>query len=261
MSKSDAARRGGLARQAKYGDLGTPEGRRLGGLRSLITHKKSNTGFNTLKKIRLPRYSERLAELFGILAGDGHVGKYQVSMTTNAETDIDHAKFVQKLFIALFKTDAHISRRKSAKAVVVVLSSKIASEFFEKQGLTRGNKVAAQLEVPEWIRKNKKFSTAFVRGLFDTDGSVYVDTHVIRGRLYRNIGLAFTNRSIPLLSFFKNVLETLEFHPTQKTKCVVFLRREAEVYKYFDIVGSSNSKHLDKLQAYQREKGRVPKRS
>lgn len=261
MSKREAGRLGGLARQIKHGNLGTPEGRRLGGLRSLYTHKKNNTGFNILRNVDLPKYSIQLAEMFGILAGDGHVGKYQVSMTTNSETDIKHARHVQKLFEDLFHVPVNISKRKDSKAVVVVVSSKQIADFCVKHGLTRGNKVSAQLDVPQWVQKNKKFSTAFVRGLLDTDGSVYVDVHNIRGKEYRNVGMAFTNRSAPLLSFFKRTLESHGFHPTQKTKYIVFLRREAEVFRYFDIVGSSNSKHLDKLHAYQKEKGRVPKRS
>lgn len=261
MSKREVGRLGGLARQAKHGNLGTPEGRRLGGLRSQSTHKKNNTGFIILRNVDLPKYSVQLAETFGILAGDGHIGLYQVSVTTNSETDIKHAQYVQKLFENLFHVPVHMAKRKDSKAVVVVMSSKQIADFCVKHGLTRGNKVRAQLDVPPWIQKNKKFSTAFVRGLFDTDGSVYVDVHNIRGKEYRNIGIAFTNRSVPLLSFFKRTLELYGFHPTQKTKYIVFLRREAEVFRYFDVLGSSNSKHLDKLHAYQQEKGRVPKRS
>jgi DNA-binding transcriptional regulator WhiA len=202
----------------------------------------------------LPHHSGDLAELFGILAGDGHVGAYQISMTTNALTDIEHALYVQKLFDRLFHASSHITKRKTANAVVVVLSSRKVSEFLCKHGLVRGNKVHKQLAIPEWIQKNSKYSIACVRGLFDTDGSVYVDAHTIRGKKYFNIGLAFTNRSIPLLTFFKETLEKMGFHPTKKTKDVVFLRREAEIIRYFDLVGSSNQKHLNKFHAYRIKK-------
>lgn len=254
MSKSEVGRLGGLARQSKYGNPGTSEGRRLGGLRSQITHRTNKTGFNTLKKVHLPRYSVALAELFGILAGDGHVGEYQVSMTTNARTDAQHAYYVQKLFLKLFHISSNISKRKTSNALVVVLSSKKVCDFLCVHGLVRGNKVQMQLDAPLWVRGNEKYRTVFLRGLFDTDGSVYVDVHKINGVTYHNIGMAFTNRSTPLLLFFKTTLELLGFHPTQKTKYIVFLRREAEVRRYFDLIGSSNQKHLDRLRRYIKRK-------
>lgn len=257
ISKSDAGRLGGLARQAKYGNPGTSEGRRLGGLHSQATHRKNKTGFTLLKNVRKPRRSRKLAEIFGILAGDGHVGLYQVSMTTNARTDRQHALYVQKLLAELFRTDVSITKRKTSNAVVVVLSSRQASDFFVSNGLVQGNKVHAQLGVPTWIQNNTAYSRAFTRGLFDTDGSVYVDLHRINGRVYQNIGLAFTNKSKPLLAFFKCALETLGLHPTQKTESVVFLRREIEVCRYFDLIGSSNQKHIGKFHMYMKRKGRV----
>lgn len=261
LTKSEAARLGGLARQAKYGNLGTEKGRSLGGLRSQITHSKKNTGFYILKKIQLPKRSKKLAELCGILAGDGHVGVYQTSMTTNSLTDVQHALYVQKLFEGLFKISASIIKKKSCNAVVVVISSKTVCQFLSSLGLTSGNKVHAQLDVPSWICKNKSFRKAFLRGLFDTDGCVYVDNHTVKGKLYRNIGIAFTNRSLPFLSFFKSTLELSGFHPTQKSRFIVFLRRESEILRYFEHVGSSNQKHLHKLDEYLKQKGRVPKRS
>lgn len=246
-TKSEAGRIGGLARQARYGDLGTPEGRRLGGLRSQATHKKHTTGFNLLKKVKLPKYSVALAELCGILAGDGHVGTYQVSMTTNARTDKQHARHVQTLFTEIFQIRATIAKRSDSNAVVVVASSKVLCDFFKKIGLTQGNKVLEQLPIPKWVELNTFYAQAFVRGLFDTDGCVYSDTHVIREKTYKNIGIAFVNRSLPLLGFFKNTIESLGLHPTQKTKYTVFLRRKKDIVRYFEIIGSSNEKHLKRF--------------
>lgn len=67
----EAASKGGLARQMMYGDLGTPEGRRRGGLASVPTNKNNITKFVKRKIITYPRNSEQLAELMGVLIGDG----------------------------------------------------------------------------------------------------------------------------------------------------------------------------------------------
>src|SRR3989344_6556012 len=103
LTKSEAARIGGLVRQKMYGDLGTPEGRAKGGMNSLATHKRLKTGFKLLRTIRFPRPSARLAEFLGIIMGDGHVGKYQVTFCTNSITDSQHAKYVYELARSLFR--------------------------------------------------------------------------------------------------------------------------------------------------------------
>jgi len=38
-----------------------------------------------------------------------------------------------------------------------------------------GSKERQQISVPSWIKNNKKYSTLCLRGLFETDGSVYMD--------------------------------------------------------------------------------------
>ena len=123
--------------------------------------------------------------------------------------------------------------------------------------MIRGNKVTSQLRTPLWIRSRWGYQLAFLRGLFDTDGCVYVDAHKINGRTYNNVGMAFTNRSLPLLADFKGYLERMGLHPTQKTKYTVFLRRERDIQRYFAVVGSSNPKHLRKISVYFSLKGGV----
>ena len=107
---------GGRARIRLYGNPGTIKGRRLGGLTSLKTHARLNTGFKLLKEVPMPRHSARLAELIGILMGDGHVGKYQVSIVTHSETDQEHLLYVRELFKDLFPAvSIRITKRKNKK--------------------------------------------------------------------------------------------------------------------------------------------------
>lgn len=250
MKKLDPARKGGLARIQLHGNPGTAAGRRLGGLRSVAKQKKGKTGFTLLRQITPPRGSPELAELCGILAGDGHIGEYQISVTTNSETDLEHAKYVQRLFTKLFKIPVSFSVRKKQNACVVYVSSKEISNFLVRKGMVRGNKIAGALSTPTWVRARKSYTIAFIRGLFDTDGCVYTDSHKIRGRVYKNLGMAFTNRCTPLLSDFKNSLEDLGLHPTQKTSFTVFLRREKDIRQYFAQIGSANPKHTEKVAYY-----------
>src|SRR3989344_38781 len=241
---------GGIARIRLHGNPGTPEGRRLGGIRSLKTHQARKTGFRLLRRIKFPSSSAQLAELLGILAGDGHIGEYQTTITTNSITDIQHAHYTQKLLEELFRVPVSLTFRKGKKACVVVVSSKEITRFLVTKGMKIGHKIRGGLRMPAWIRSRKKYRMAFVRGLFDTDGCVYVDTHHIKGKGYRNMGMAFTNRSLPLLIDFKEALESYGLHPTQKTKYTLFLRRKEDIRRYFGVIGSSNPKHAEKVLAY-----------
>ncbi|MHB8860327.1 MAG: LAGLIDADG family homing endonuclease [Minisyncoccota bacterium] len=240
-------RKGGLIRNALRGNPGTPDGRRKGGLHSIPTHIKNKSGFKVLKPITTPRNSARLAELIGIFMGDGHVGPYQATVVTNSETDFNHALFIKALIEDLFKVTVSLRTRKEKKSCELIISSKSVCDFLVNQGIPKGNKIKLGMHIPEWIRTNTLYRKAFIRGLFDTDGCVYVDTHVYKQKIYKNLGMAFANQSLPLLYMFKESLESFGLNPTQKTEFRVFLRRREDIERYFDLVGSSNEKHFNKV--------------
>lgn len=243
-------RKGGLARFALHGNPGTPEGRRLGGLNSIRTHNKSKTGFRVLKSISIPQPSARLAELIGIFMGDGHVGLYQASVVTNSATDYQHALYIKALIEELFRIQVRLSSRRGKNACTVTVSSKLVCNFLTRQGIPQGNKITLGVRIPKWIQKKPFYRKAFICGLFDTDGCVYLDVHRSGQKVYKNLGMAFANQSLPLICFFKESLELFGLHPTQKTKFRVFLRRKEDIRNYFDLVGSSNEKHIKKVRQY-----------
>ncbi len=247
LSRSHLGRTGGLARIEKRGNPGTPAGRRLGGLHSLKTHRALETRFKLLRKVTFPKRSAELAEMIGIFMGDGHMGEYQSTIVTNSETDLGHAKYIRNLIEGLFNMSVSFRIRPDRKACVLVVSSKEFCRYLRQQGMT-GNKVRHGVTIPEWIKRNDEYANVFIRGLFDTDGCVFLDTHRIKGRIYHHLGMAFTNRTLSLLSYFKTRLEALGLHPTQKTPFTVFLRREEEIRRYFELIGTSNPKHTSRFQ-------------
>lgn len=152
--------------------------------------------------------------------------------------------------------------RRGKNAVDVILSRVAVVQFLQERGLSVGDKVKHQVDVPKWIKGNKTLELSCLRGLFDTDGCFYVDKHTIKGKVYLNCGMNFTNHSLPLLYFFKQTLIERGYHPTQHTKFSVFLRKEDEVLRYLEDIGTSNKKILHRSKKYFTEKyGRVPKRS
>ncbi len=216
------------------------------------------------KNIVLPSLSADLAEFVGILLGDGGMSRHQITITLHWEDDREFLVFVRNLCARLFALELKIVRRPKSNVGLVTISRIALVEFFLKMNLVVGNKVRQQVQVPLWIQDNAEYAKRCVRGLIDTDGCFYIDRHRSPNKEYAHAGIAFTNRSIPLLTFVKENLTKYGFHPTHKTPYTIFLRRGNEIDRYFKEIGSSNPKHFKKYQKYailRDTNGGVPKRS
>ena len=112
--------------------------------------------------------------------------------------------------------------------------------------------------MPVWISQNRDYQKAFLRGLFDTDGCVYLDRHIIKGKTYRNIGWTFTSRADTLRAEVYEALITLGFSPTLTAPHhSIFLRRKNDIGKYFEEIGTHNKKHRDRYQSFLNQRGDV----
>ena len=246
-----AAKKGAYRRMELYGNLGTPEGRRKGGLNSIKKHQQDkNSNFKKLKSINRPQNKEKLAELMGILIGDGHLSEYQVGITTNSKTDMGHALFTKSLIEELFGISVNLKIKKGENTVNILAYSRNLVLLLNRNGMPIGNKIKNNVSIPSWILKNNLHQKAFIRGLFDTDGCVYIDTHKIRGKSYKHYGWTITSYADKLKDGVIEVLKHLEFNPTnKKTQKSIFLRRQKEVASYFREIGTNNPKHLGRFNA------------
>lgn len=221
---------------------------------------KKHPIINVFSPIDFPKKSVKLAEFVGILLGDGGVTKGQITITLNKTDDKEFAAYVHNLIRQLFGVTPSVYKRKGENTVSIVVSRSRAVKFFNDMGIPIGGKVRQQTGVPSWIKASREFTKFCLRGLFDTDGCFYVDKHRYKEKIYHNCAMNFTNRSLPILSFFKENTQQLGFHPTHNTRFSVCMRREQEIRAYFQQVGSSNPKHLKKLREYLRSRyGEVPK--
>lgn len=246
----EAARKGAAARYLKYGNLATPDGRKKGGLNSLRSPKLRATNFKFRKEINLPRKSKELAEIIGILIGDGGISNFQVKVTLGLEKDKDYAFFVKSSFENFFGVSASLIETKKDSTIEVVVSSRALVEFLVNCGLPIGNKIKQAIDIPIWIKNNIKWARSCLRGIFDTDGCVYLDTHKSKSGLYKSINVAFTSASPKLLVSISEILESEGLMPTITSKWSIRLRRSKEVVNFFEIIGSNNQKHLGRYRRF-----------
>ncbi len=251
-SVKKAAKKGGRAVYKKYGRVGGSETERLKSWYEWWNTKGKFNHYPIFEKlpIREPKKSAALAEFVGIILGDGGITKHQVTITLHHIDDKAYGKFVAKLIKNLFGITPSIYH--SVKYSVnnyVVSRSRLVEFCTQKLGLKMGNKVKHQIDIPSWIKENRKFYIACVRGLVDTDGSVFTHRYKVNKKQYAYKKLDFCSMSAPLRNSVYSILKEIELHPRLKRNKIVRLNSIRDMERYFSIVGTHNPKHLKRYTA------------
>lgn len=195
------------------------------------------------REISIPRKSSSLAELIGIIMGDGGLSTYQLTISLNRDTDRLFASFVIARLRELFSVRPQVSNPKDSNVLRITVSRKALVDHLHTLGLPVGHKIRHQLDIPDWIKRNQVYARACVRGLVDTDGCVVIHRYHSKNRFYSYKKLTFTSASRRLLESVALVLETNSMHPRIAGKSV-WLDSAADLSRYFKVIGSSNPKHL-----------------
>lgn len=118
-----------------------------------------------------------------------------------------------------------IHHLKSSEAIQIVVYSIELVDKLVELGLETGNKVKNQVGVPKWLKNNEEYSRACLRGLIDTDGTIYRQN--IDGRLI----IQFKNHSLQLIQDFKTMCSLLDIETSSGGKKVIQVARQPEVKK------------------------------
>lgn len=196
-----------------------------------------------LKKINIPKKDRELAEFVGIMMGDGGVAPYHISITLNSETDKSYAIFVKRLITKLFGVKPKIYKDPHVKALDIVVHRKSLVEFCKNIGLKIGNKIKQGLDIPGWILSNTEFTKSCIKGLVDTDGSLFIHSYKVKDKVYFYPKLSFTSASQSLIKSVRKALIKLGFNARiSKSGKDVLIESKGDVGKYLQIIGSSNEK-------------------
>lgn len=247
VQKSHAGRLGGKAQWVKNRAIGTLDDKRKGGHASFNKRKDTQNDIFTKHTIRKPVPSVDLAEFLGIMIGDGGITKYQASIALNMRDDEAYAVYVRKLASQLFGIPATKVDRRKANCTVINLSSIELVHYLNTLGLPTGDKIRAGLDIPSWIKTEQELVKACLRGIFDTDGSIFLETHNIRERVYSYPRMSFVSASEPLRESICDALQRLGFDARIHMERSVNLERFTDIEKYFRMIGSSNPKHLSRF--------------
>ncbi len=211
------------------------------------------------KQINIPEKNENLAEFIGIMLGDGNIyvnekyKAYQVKIVGDFYKDFIYLNnYVKKLIINNFSISPIFYKRKRDNGLDIKLNSINLVKSLLDLGLKSGDKIKNQVTIPDWIYKKEKYLVSCIRGLFDTDGSVYELLPNWPG-LFQ---ITFTNKNMTLLQDTRKALLKLKIKVSNISNLNskdstprIYITKKEEIKKFLRKVGFSNPKHLNKLKS------------
>ncbi len=198
--------------------------------------------------------NRELAELVGVLLGDGSLGvysskvngknkiQYRIKITLNSEKDRDYSGYIIRLMTVIFKQKPLIYKRKGENTLDIYLLGRKHLNYLIKQGLVLA---------PKWDRAliPKRFlhpplDKLVLRGYMDTDGCIAVVNN--NGIRYPRIEMKICPS--PMQQQLIEIMASNRFQPQvnhlERGKVRVVLAGKEKLRKWFDNIGFSNERNL-----------------
>lgn len=213
-----------------------------------------------------PKKSKELAELMGIIFGDGCITifkrkdknsiDYNLTISGHSVEDREYlTSYVSSLIEHIFNVKPKVKYAKTRKAMFLRVVSKPIVLFLVSRGAQQSPKT--NLVPPSWILSNKSYMRFFVRGLMDTDGSLAIKKRYREYPYYPTIKICSKDKSLilPISEYLKslnfNVCCYLETDNKRGNKIhklsLIILNGKKELFLWLKKIGLSNPKHYNKI--------------
>ncbi|MCC6260137.1 MAG: hypothetical protein IT311_04675, partial [Anaerolineales bacterium] len=145
---------------------------------------------------------EEFAFFLGYLAGDGFVAKHEADHRIGVS--VAHSSYLMEempnLLERLFNVNVHKMQKLNDRSVTFVIDNAAVKEFLQMNGLDK--KSSREVSVPRLIRQSpKNIVGAFLRGLFEADGSIthgYPTLGTSSSRLAREVSTLLIGLGCPV---------------------------------------------------------------
>ena len=222
--------------------------------------------------LMIVKRNKNTAELVGLSFGDGgltyrkNTNRLRFQLRGHLIEDKEHYDeyiipvFNKEIMIPIFDRAVGIVFNKNKGFYgLAVESTKIEKEL-NYLGISSG--VKKKLPIPDWIKDSKTYTKGFLRGFFDTDGSVSCQRNysIKDNQFHTQIRIYLACCSKNLMEQIYNSLLSLNFKcifvesKRQKWKdyYVVKLSGGIQVKRWFEIIGSKNPKQVTKYQIWKK---------
>lgn len=169
--------------------------------------------------------SNNLAELVGVILGDGNIHSYartECLLIIGNSNNLGFIKRYAKIVETIFQKKPSVRKVNNVNVIRICLYQKKISE---RLGIPSGSRKSIKFKTPTWILKNKSFLAAYLRGLFEAEGSlsIHLPTYTYN--------FQFRNNNQSLLTAVEKGLKLLGYHPEIR-KYAIRLRKKLEVFRF-----------------------------
>jgi len=204
--------------------------------------------------------TEDLAEIIGILIGDGYIyrknRKYQIGFVGSPKTDIELFDRLKELIFKEWKKEVNAKVRE--RGLRMVFNSKeICSFLIDDLKIPHGEGKCEKVKIPEEIFNNWDLAKYTIRGIMDTDGTVFVSK---KPGIEEYPTMEITTTSIVLANQLREILLQQGFRVANIRKSLsklskrpayrVPLHGKNNVRKWLDEIGFSNKYKRDRALEY-----------
>lgn len=194
-----------------------------------------------------------LAEVVGILLGDGSLNVYESSkystyyrlkITTHSQ-DYEYIEYISELFIKLFNNKPIVRKRPEENTKDICIYKKSIVKYFLDLGMMKSPKWNRAIIPLQFMRQ--KYGKLILRGYFDTDGSVVLAKN--HGRTYPRLEMKISPSPMQkqLEQLIRNYKFRFKTYRIGLGKVRIQINGLKELQKWEKIIGFSNPKHSEKM--------------
>src|SRR3989344_87648 len=210
--------------------------------------------FKKIVKVKL-KLNEFFCEFYGALLGDGCISRYVdylgderyvIAFSGNKRLDSDYFRYLQKKLALEYGLYAYYYEVKNKNVCTISIKNKdLCLELNKRFNVPIGlkyEKLNISKRILELPWDSKKF---MLRGLFDTDGCILAN----KRESYQYPWIIITSKSYKFRSQLVKILRK-EGYPAYSTGKDVCVRGIANVKRWFNDIGSSNSRNILKYEYF-----------
>ena len=211
-----------------------------------------------MKSIKI---SKGLAEFYGAMMGDGCLSKYYsnyakqdifcILLTGHTHDDKYYEKTIRPIFKKEFGINGCIRYKKKDNVVRFETNSKRIFDFLHNMGFPIGLK--GNIKIPKNIFENNDLAICCIRGIFDTDGSIYKRY----SKKYKNHAKKYDYKNIQFKMSSKNIIYQIKDILNRnniitsnirknKETFVLMIHRQDHIEKFFKLIKPSNPHYIER---------------
>jgi hypothetical protein len=215
--------------------------------------------------MKLPiKITPKLAEETGWHIGDGSMNFYNqykkkkgfYQLRGHIKDDKEHyIKIVKPLFKSLYDLDINLREMPSTRVFGFQIWNSELIKFKQNIGLPLGKKY--EIKIPKIFLSNKELKLSIIKGIFDTDGGIYLENK--NNKLYPRLYISTISYSLSeqLLNLLNNLsIRTTRYKESSKRISnrrelfIVSIRGEEMFHRFMKIIQPANPKHIRKYLSY-----------